>query len=87
MKRKVREDRLNLRRPAVRPERWVVGDGCINFVFYRSQYRHMLRYVALLRYNQPVCYVTVSPCVILLSFPLLFYSHVLFLFFIRRSLF
>jgi hypothetical protein len=43
MKHKVREDRLNLRRPALRPERWVVVDGCTNFVFYRSQYRHMLR--------------------------------------------
>jgi hypothetical protein len=36
---KLWEDRLNLRRPAVRPESWVLLDGYINFVFYRSQYK------------------------------------------------
>ena len=67
MKRKVWEDRLNLRRPTVRPERWVLVDSCFNLLlFYRSQYRHIYCCKFL-------SYVTISPFVMIRSVPMLYY--------------
>ena len=73
MKRKVREDRLNLRQPSVRPEGCVVVDGCINLVFFTEV-------IIVICCGMLLSYVTVSPFVMLPSVPVLYYG--LFLFYV-----
>ena len=80
MKRKVREDRLNLRRPGVRPERWVLRDGCITFFFFKNTEVGIgiccgmfLPYVTISPFvmvGQSLCCTTVCSAFMLQSYPL-----------------